>query len=188
MSTPNEQHAHPTDPPGTASASKSTFPKRIRWIVQIVTLCVLVALAGIGGYLLHGTPGSPSPDSQVPPSTPVPAHASLVRTELYLNEHIQNWYYTIPHSSVEEGMAFYQSQLPQWGWQCVTEMTNTNISYAGQMLSGTGIYITALRGATKAQIYVGDQAYGSWLLQYDLSDDAIALKVSLEPAGNQTCP
>ena len=190
MSIPDQHPGDLPDVPAAASASApptSFFTRGKRRIAQIVVLCVLVALAGIGGYFLHRAPAAASSDSQTPPSMPVPAHASLVRTETYLNEHVQNWYYTVPQLSVEEGMAFYQSQLPQMGWTCVTTMTNTNIIYAGQMLSGTGVYITALRGATEAQIYMGDQGYGAWLLQYKLPDTAIGLKVSLEPAENQTC-
>jgi len=163
---------------------KIPFPPRTPKIAQIVALCLLVALAGIGGYLLHPNPPSPN---QVPAFAPVPAHASLVRLEAYPQDHVQNWYFTIAHLSEQAGMAFYQAELPQNGWKCITMMSNTNISFAGQMFSGTGVYMTALRGSTKAQIYFGDQGYGAWLLQADLPDDAIGLKLSLEPAEHTSC-
>ena len=159
-----------------------------RPIVQIVALCALVALAAGGaGYLLHRTPAPAAPENQVPSYAPIPAHATLVRIESFPKDHVQNWYYTLAQLTEADAMAFYQAQLPQNGWKCITSMTNTNQTFYGQMLSGTGIYMTALHGETKAQIYLGDQDYGASLLQYDLPDGAIALKVSLEPAGNSPC-
>lgn len=47
--------------------------------------------------------------------------------------------------------------------------------------------MTALRGNTKALIYTADQEYGAFLLQDDLPANAIALKISLEPADNASC-
>jgi hypothetical protein len=123
----------------------------------------------------------------VPAYVPVPTHATLVRVERYPKEQVQNWYFTIASLSEDEGMAFYQASLPKQGWRCLTMMTNTNLSFYGQALAGMGVYMTALRGSSKAQIYLGDQQYGAWLLQDDLPDGAIGLKISLEPAGDSPC-
>ena len=187
MRTTNRRRPRPTTDAVTAPASRAPWSSRTRRIAPIVALCLLVALAGVGGYLIHPTPAPAPSDSQVPAFVPLPAQASLVRTERFLKENIQNWYYSVPRLSEEAAIAFYQSQLPQKGWKCVTSMTNTNMSYYGQVFSGTGVYITALRGSSKAQIYVGDQGYGAWLLQDDLPDGAIALRFSLEPAKNAAC-
>jgi hypothetical protein len=165
----------------------SNRPTRTRKIAQIAALCALVALAGSVGYLLHRAPDPPPSATQLPSFAPLPAHAILMRTETFLQEHVQNWYYSLSQLSEEAAMAFYQAQLPKNGWRCVTSMTNINQTLYNQPLAGTGIYLTALRGSTKAQIYLGDQDYGAWLLQDDLPNGAIALKVSLEPARNAPC-
>jgi hypothetical protein len=187
MSTPNPQSRHPTAASVQAFVCKVPFRVSTRTIMRIVALCLLMALAGSVGYLLHPNPALPAAPSQAPAFVPIPPQASLVRTETFLQDHVQNWYYAVPHLSEAAVQAFYQTHFPQQGWTCPTAMTNTNMSYYGQPLAGTSIYLTALRGTTKVQMYIGDQSYGAWLLQDDLPDDAIALKVSLEPAAHASC-
>ncbi len=188
MGIPSQPDLHPTPASVTSSAITSLFLIRKRRSAQIAALCILMALTGWVGYLIHPSPAAMSPESQVPSFIPIPSHASLVRVETFLKEHVQNWYYTIPQLSEDDGLAFYQAQLTQKGWQCVTWMKNTNMSFYGQALSGTGVYITSLHVSSKAQIYLGDQEYGAWLLQDDLPEGAIALKISLEPSEDSSCP
>ncbi len=187
MSTANTQDPRPGDVSGIQSTFKARFLIRKPTIAQSAALCVLLVLAGGVGYILHPTAHPTSQDSQLPSFVPLPMHASLVRFETFLKEHIQNWYYTIPQLSEDEGLTFFQTQLPQHGWQCVNWTTNTNMSFYGQALSGTSIYLTALRGNSKAQVYLGDQEYAAWLIQDDVPEGAIALKISLEPAENAPC-
>jgi len=155
---------------------------RSPWL--FVALLVLVAT---GAFLLGKGVTPASFDQQLPPHVGVPAHASLVRREDYPQAHVQNWYYTVPETTHEALTAYYHAQLSQDGWSCFRSMTSTNITRDGKAYSGSSVYMTALRGNTKAQIYTADQEYGAFLLQYDLPENAIALKVSLETTDNTNC-
>ena len=105
MGTSNQQKPHPADIPILTSVLKGRSFITKRRTVQVMAVCVLIALAGWVGYLIHPTSDPSTQDSQIPSFIPLPSHASLVRTETFLKEHIQNWYYTIPQISEnqEEG-------------------------------------------------------------------------------------
>jgi hypothetical protein len=149
-----------------------------------VALLVLVAT---GAFLLGRSSAPASFDQQRPPHVGVPAHARLMRREDYLQAPIQNWYYAVPGASHAALTAFYHSQLSQDGWHCFRSTLSISIIRDGRAYSGSSVYMTALRGNTKAQIYTADQEYGAFLLQDDLPENAIALKISLETAGNTSC-
>lgn len=146
-----------------------------------------LVLMAIGAFLVGRTTAPPSFDQQLPPNIAVPAHARLVRREDYLQEHVQNWYYAVPGTSHAALTAFYRAQLAHDGWTCFRTTTSTSITVAGKAFSGSSVYITALRGTAKAQIYTADQDYGAYILQDDLPDHAIALKISLETEDKPTC-
>ncbi len=171
-----------------ASRSVSGFLRqgsRSRWFS--VALAALVVLVAAGAFLLGRNTAPASFDQQVPPHVGVPAHASLVRREDFPQDHIQNWYYAVPATSHEALTAFYRSQLSQDGWYCFRSSTSVSIVRDGKAYTGSSVYMTALRGNTKAQVYTADQEYGSFLLQDDLPDHAIALKVSLMTKDKPTC-
>jgi hypothetical protein len=151
-----------------------------------VAMALLVVAAAVAFWLGRSTTPA-SFDQQLPPHVGVPAHARLVRREDYIQDHIQNWYYAVPGTSHTALTAYFHTQLAHDGWHCFRAMTSTNMTVAGQAYSGSSVYITALRGTTKAQIYTADQQYGSYLLQDDLPANAIALKISLETAPTATC-
>jgi hypothetical protein len=147
----------------------------------------LLLLVAAGAFAL-GRSSAPVPfDQQMPPHVGVPAHATLLRREDYPADHIQNWYYAVPGTSHEALTAFYRAQLSQDGWHCFQAMTSTTITQDGKAYSGSSVYMTALRGDTKAQIYTADQEYGAFLLQHDLPENALALKISLEVTDNTAC-
>ena len=169
------------------SASRSVgvlLRKGVRSPWLVVVLLVLVAT---GAFLLGRSSAPASFDQQLPPHVGVPAHARLVRREDYLQAHIQNWYYAVPGASHAALTAFYHVQLSQDGWHCFRSTTSISITRDGRAYSGSSVYTTALRGNTKAQIYTADQEYGAFLLQDDLPENAIALKISLETADNTSC-
>ena len=174
-------------PPSPSSASRSVgrllrTGSRSPWVYV-----ALLALVAVGAFLLGKGVAPASFDQQLPPHVGIPAHASLVRREDYPQDHVQNWYYTVPDTTHEALTAYYRAQLSQDGWSCFRAMTSTNIIRDGKAYSGSSVYMTALRGTTKAQIYTADQEYGAFLLQYDLPEHAIALKVSLETTDNANC-
>jgi len=155
--------------------------------LPLLVIIILVVLVGGGGFLLGKNAGSAKADNATPPNTPLPAHTTLTRTETYFIDNVQNWYYSVAHGSEDTLIAFYQTQLPKQGWRCVAAMKTTHMTYYGQPLAGTGVYISAQRGTTKAQIYMGDQEYGAFLLSDDLPAAAIALKLSYEPSKATSC-
>lgn len=156
--------------------------------IPIVASVILILLVGSGGYLLGRNAAAAKSGVSAPPSIPLPAHTTVTRTEDFYLDNTQNWYYTVPNLSENAITAFYQAQLAKGGWRCFSAMQSTNMTYYGQPLVGTSVYITATKGAMKAQIYLGDQAYGTFLLADDLPDGTIALKISLEPAKANSCP
>ena len=158
---------------------------RSLWLA--VALVVVVVLVATGAFLLGRSTAPANFDQQLPPHVGVPAHASLVRREDFLHDDVQNWYYTIPATSHEALIAFYRSELSQDGWSCFRSSTSINMTRDGKTYSGTSVYMTALRGNTKAQIYTADQEYGSFLLQDELPEQAIALKISLMTKDKPVC-
>lgn len=152
-----------------------------------VTLVVSVALVATGAFLLGRSTAPASFDQQLPPHVGVPAHASLVRREDFPQEQIQNWYYAVSATSHEALTAFYRSELSHDGWSCFRSTTSINMTRDGKTYSGTSVYMTALRGNTKAQIYTADQEYGTFLLQDELPEHAIALKISLMAKDKPVC-
>lgn len=146
-----------------------------------IALVVALALVGIGyfwGYrAAPSTAGVPTP-----PHIALPPHATLTRTEAFVSDGITNWYYTVPAASIDSLAAFYVAQLPGTGWQCVTITKSSSFTFYGQQFSGDGAYLTALRDGQKAQIYTGTTDYGAFLIEDDVPNGAVALKVSLEAA------
>lgn len=152
-----------------------------------LSVALIVLVVATGAFLLGKSSAPAGFDQQLPAHVGVPAHASLVRREDFLQKDIQNWYYAVPGASHETLTSFYQSELSRDGWHCFRSTTSINMTRDGKTYTGTSVYMTALRGNTKAQIYTADQEYGSFLLQDDLPDDAIALKISLETTDKPTC-
>ena len=155
--------------------------------IPIVAIVVLAFLIGGGGYILGKNSVAAKLGVSTPTSIPLPAHTSLTRTENFLRDNTQNWYYTVTGLSENAITSFYHTQLAKNGWRCFTTMQSTNMTFYGQTLAGTSVYITAIKGSTKAQLYIGDLAYGAFLLGDDLPDGALALKISLEPAQQKSC-
>jgi hypothetical protein len=151
----------------------------------------MVVLAESGILVLAprqaGTQVSP-PSS---PGIPVPPDSTLVRTEDVITDHLQVWYYTVPHFSEDAVLAYYRSRLSGQGWRCFTWMASINNEQNGKPLTGSGMYITATRDHSRLQINSGNMAYGESilgsLLEPMLDPGAVALKVSLEPVGSTTC-
>lgn len=170
----------------TASRLAGSFLRRgSRSLWLSVGLLMLVIATG---SFLVGRSSAPAGFVQQPPAhVGVPARASLVRREDFPRKDLHNWYYAVSATSHESLTAFYRSELSRDGWYCFRSMTSINITRDGKAYSGKSVYMTALRGNTKAQISTADQEYGSFLLQDDLPDDAIALKISLETTDKPTC-
>jgi hypothetical protein len=156
-----------------------------RWKAQIAVLLAVAVVAGIVGFAIHIPPSA----ATVPPSfVPMPTNLTMTRYEVYRQDQIDNWYYVTNHATEKDLQTFFQAQLPKMGWTCVTALQSQGLTYYGQSLPGTQVYITAVRGSTKAHIYLGDNEYGGFLLNDDLPDGAIALKISLAPAPAHPCP
>jgi hypothetical protein len=156
-----------------------------RW--QVAAVVVLLLLAGGVGYLIHGNASSANADKPLPTDVPLPAHAALTRAEHFVTDRTYNWYYTVPQMDDDAVSAYYQARLPQHGWRCVQAMKSINSTIYGQHFTASNIYITALSGGTKMQLYTAGGDYGAYLLEDDVPDGAVALKISLEPAGNAMC-
>lgn len=160
-------------------------PNTRRWLIQGGILLAVAIIAGSVGFFIHMPPAQ----ANLPPSyVPMPAHLTMTRYEVYQQDQIDNWYYVTNRSSEKDLQAFFQAQLPKSGWTCVMALQSSGLTYYGQPLPGTQVYITAVRGSTKAHIYLGDNQYGGFLLNDDLPDGAIALKISLAPAPVHPCP
>jgi hypothetical protein len=156
-----------------------------RWFLGLLIAILLVV--ALGAFALGRLTTSASFDIHGPPHIAIPAHATLLRREVYLDEQINSWYYAVPGASHDSLTAFYRDTLASGGWECFKAETSTNFVISGKPYSGTSVYVTALRGSEKALIYLADQEYGSYLLQDDLPDDSIGLKISLETAKDTTC-
>jgi hypothetical protein len=185
---PSEVYREPRCPTAVRSPQERGIALQLsrKHLVPLLATVLLVVVAG-GGFVI-GRKSAPATSATIPPwDVPLPANARLTRTETYFIDNVHNWYYMVARNSEDGLIAFYQAQLPKDGWRCVTSMKTTHMTYYGQSLAGTGVYLTALRGMTKAQVYMGDQEYGAFLLSDDLPDGSIALKLSFEPAGTSKC-
>jgi hypothetical protein len=156
---------------------------RVPALVQVVAL---VAVVGIAAFAT-GRASAPEVIAIQPAHVALPAHAQLVRREEYPDARVQNWYYAVPGATHVGLTAFYRARLADDGWTCFRAMTSTNITRDGKAYTGSSVYITALRGDMKAQIYTGDQAFGEFLVQEHLPADAIGLKISLEVSEQPVC-
>jgi hypothetical protein len=157
---------------------------RVPALAQVITLALVVAVVAFAA----GRGSAPQPSfASTPAHVALPARAQLVRREEYLTERVQNWYYMVPGATHAGLRAFFQARLAGDGWICFRAMTSSNITRDGKAYSGSSVYITALRGTMKAQIYTADQAYGAFLIQDDLPDGAIGLKISLEVSAKSVC-
>ncbi|HEX9070268.1 MAG TPA: hypothetical protein VF807_15970 [Ktedonobacterales bacterium] len=150
-------------------------------------IAALLALVGVGAFSVGRASAPTGFEGQLPPHVGVPAHATLVRREAYLQESAENWYYAVAGSSHAALTAFYRVQLSQDGWTCFRSQVSTDITRDGKAFSGSSVYMTALRGNTRAQISTADQGYGAFLLQDDLPENSIALKISLEATTAPVC-
>jgi hypothetical protein len=174
---------------GSGAAGRIRAALAARGTYQAMALVLLaIVLAESAVLLVRQAPAPMNAVAQLPPTIPLPAGAALARTEDLLTEHIQSWYYNVPHFSEDAVLAFYRAQLAQHAWRCFASMASTNIQQGGQPITGTGMYITAVRGATKVVINSGSMAYGETILGDMLDPDAVALKISIEPAQQTFCP
>jgi hypothetical protein len=172
--------------PAPITLMLATNMQQRRW--QVFTAALLIILAGVVGYLIHGIGGTVGADKALPTTMPLPAHATLTRAEHFVTDKTYNWYYTIPQMDNDAISAYYQAQLPRYGWHCITAMKSLNSTIYGLQFTASSIYITALNGGTKLQLYTAGDDYGAYLLQDDVPDGAVALKISLEPAKANACP
>jgi hypothetical protein len=158
-------------------------------VLSALLLIVVLAESGILFLVPRQAGTQVSPPS--PSGIPLPPDSTLVRTEDVITDHLQVWYYTIPHFSEDAVLAYYRSRLSRQGWRCFTSMGSINNEQNGQPLSGSGMYITAMRDHTRLQINSGSMAYGESilgsLLEPMLDPGAVALKVSLEPVETTIC-
>jgi hypothetical protein len=83
-----------------------------RGTYQVAALALLVVvLAESAVLLVRQTPAPVSVVAQLPATIPLPVGAALARTEDLLTEHIQSWYYHVPHCSEDAVLAFSRAQL-----------------------------------------------------------------------------
>lgn len=155
---------------------------RLRWL-PFALLAVVAVAAFLAGRLT--APGLP--DRQGPPSLILPSHASLVRWEEYPNDHEMIWYYSVPDSSHDAVMSFFKGQMTQGNWSCFTSNIAQTITRNGQSFTGTNGYVAAWNGSLDVQINTGDQSFGAFLLQQDLDEHAIALKIDVSTTDTSGC-
>lgn len=156
--------------------------RRLRWL-PVAVLVVLAVVAFLLGRLT--APGLP--DKQGPPNLTLPPHASLVRWEEYPNDHEAIWYYSVPDSSYNAVMSFFKGQMTQGNWSCFTSNMAHSITRNGQSFTGSNGYIAARNGSFDVQINTGDQSFGAFLLQHDLDEHAIALKIDVSTIDQSGC-
>lgn len=151
---------------------------------QALSLVLFVALLAESSFLVWNLA---HPGGDPAPNVPVPAHSALSRTEHLLTQQAWNWYYSVPQDTEHGVLAFYQPLLQADGWKCITTMGTTNPQQRGQPVTGAGMFITAVRGATKVEVNAGTLAYGESILGDMLDPGAVALKLTLEPAQAGEC-
>ena len=156
--------------------------RRSRWL-PVTILLVLVAASFFAGRLT--APGLP--DTQGPPKLTLPPHASLVRWEEYPSDHEAIWYYAVPASSHAAVMSFFKGQMTQGSWSCFTSDLTHAITRNGQSFTGSNGYVAARNGSLDVQINTGDQSFGAFLLQYDLDQGAIAVKIDVSTSDTSGC-
>ncbi len=168
-------------------AALDRWRRRVLGHVPVLAqVAALVVLAGVVAFAV-GRASAPEAFAPVPAHVALPAHARLVRREEYIAERAQSWYYVVPGATHIGLAAFYRAQLARDGWTCFRAMTSTNITRDGKAYTGSSVYITALRGTMRAQIYTADQEYGAFLLQDDLPANALGLEISLEVTDKPVC-
>lgn len=154
---------------------------RLRWL-PLALVAVVVAAFLVGRFTAPGLP-----DTQGPPSLTLPPHASLVRWEEYPNDHEAIWYYAVPDSSHDAVMSFFKDQFTRGSWSCVTSNFANAITRNGQPFTGSNGYVAARNGSLDVQINTGDQSFGAFLLQHDLDEHAIALKIDVSTTNKAGC-
>lgn len=159
--------------------------RRLRWL-SFVALLILVAVAVVA-FLLGRITAPGLPDRQGPPSLSLPPHAVLVRWEEYPNDDEAIWYYSVPDSSHTAVMNFFKGQMTQGHWSCLISNLAHSISRNGQSFTGSNGYVAARNGTLDVQINTGDQSFGAFLLQHDLDDHAIALKIDVSTTDQMAC-
>jgi len=156
--------------------------RRVRWLNLAVLAAVAVAAVFVGRLTAPGLP-----DTQGPPRITLPPHARLVRWEEYPDDHEAIWYYAVPDSSQDAVMTFFKGQMTRGNWSCSTSNFASVITRNGQSLSGSNGYVAAKNGSLDVQINTGDQGFGAFLLQHDLGEHAIAIKIDVTTTGPSSC-
>lgn len=185
MTPSNPQRTTASAAPRTASRTAGALLRagaRSRWVALALLALVAVAAFFLGRSLTLASVAQP-----LPTYVGLPAGARLVWYDTYVQAHEEDWTYAVPGMTNESLTAFYQAQLPRDAWRCLQTATMTNITRQGTAYTGTSDYITAWRGATKAQIYTANQQYGAFLLQGDLPANAVALKITLLTEDQAQC-
>ncbi len=84
-------------------------------------------------------------------------------------------------------MSFFKGQMTQGSWSCFTGNMTRAITRNGQSFTGSNGYVAARNGSLDVQINTGDQSFGAFLLQHDLDEHAIALKIDVSTTDKSGC-
>lgn len=153
------------------------------WQAACLALLLIVLVEGGLLFTRGVSTGDSMPSS--PPHIPLLAHATLLRTERVVSDQpSQTWYYSVPKFSMDDVLPFYRAQATHLGWRCFTSLATTHAQQGGKPLTGTGMYITAISGATFIQINTGSLEYGGGIVGDRLDDGSIGLKIALESSDN----
>jgi hypothetical protein len=163
-------------------AEQARSARRLPYAVLPAVVVVAVAAFQLGRLTAPGLP-----DRQGPPSLTLPPHASLVRWEEYPNDHEAIWYYTVPNASHDAVMSFFKEQMTRGKWYCFTSNFAHSITQNGRSFTGANGYVAAQNGALDVQINTGDQSFGAFLLQHDLDEHTLALKIAVFPTDHSGC-
>jgi hypothetical protein len=166
------------------------FKQLLRWrypALGLLMVAVIAAVIGSSALINHSTTCALGIESPQPACITLPQNTTLVKTEHLYLEQIQNWYFTIPQFSNNNLQTYYTQQFSGNGWRCFSTMQSLNNQKDGQPITGSGVYITAQKNHIRVQINSGDQEFGSLLLQDDVPDGGIALKISLESNTGKPC-
>jgi hypothetical protein len=147
----------------------------------------LLATVAVAAFLAGRLTAPGLPDTQGPPRISLPPHARLVRWEEYPDDHEAIWYYAVPDSSQDAVMTFFKGQMTQGNWTCSTSNLASAITRNGQSLSGSNGYVAAKNGSLDVQINTGDLDFGAFLLQHDLDEHAIAIKIDVTTIDSSGC-